>query len=530
MGSDCEISMATDCHRLNRIYATARRLSRRAAASGSQRRLLLCVGAAMTFASSALVPAFGQYSQTSTGASSTGSGAAAATSAGGQANSTPGGALNSSANPYAGSVVADKPTGTVLSLSFDDAIQRGLQHNLGLILQNSSVQSAGGQRLRELQALLPNVTGNVREAVTQVNLRAQGLRFPGFPAIIGPYGYTDLRMYLTQALLNVQSLDNYLAARHNFEAARLSAQDARDLVVLTVGNAYLTAVADASRIESSKAQLATSKVSLDEAVANHEAGVSPKLDLLRAQVDNQSQQQQLIVAQSQFEKDKIALARAIGLPMEQVFTVADTAPYAKLDTVDVEAAVLSAQQNRSDLKALQEQVKAAELQNKAATAERYPTVTFNGDYGDIGVNPNSSHGTGSANGVASAPIFEEGKLRGDKRVADAALEQKRAQLNDLMMQISADVRDSVLDIQAAQKVVEVARSNADLANEALGEAQQRFKAGVSDNLPVSQAQSQLEQANDQYIAALYQHNVAKLTLARALGVAQTNYKEYVGGK
>ena len=81
-----------------------------------------------------------------------------------------------------------------------------------------------------------------------------------------------------------------------------------------------------------------------------------------------------------------------------------------------------------------------------------------------------------------------------------------------------------------KKLVEAAHSNVELANEALSEAQQRFHAGVSDNLPVSQAQAQTEQANDQYISALYQHNVAKLSLARALGVAQTNYKDFLGGK
>ena len=115
-------------------------------------------------------------------------------------------------------------------------------------------------------------------------------------------------------------------------------------------------------------------------------------------------------------------------------------------------------------------------------------------------------------------------------MADAQYQQARAQLADQAQQVNADIRSSLLDIQAAAKLVQATRSNVDLANEALSEAQQRFRAGVSDNLPVSQAQSQSEQANDQYISALYQHNVAKLSLARAIGVAETNYKDYLGGK
>jgi len=97
-------------------------------------------------------------------------------------------------------------------------------------------------------------------------------------------------------------------------------------------------------------------------------------------------------------------------------------------------------------------------------------------------------------------------------------------------QIAADIRDSILDIQSAQQRVEVSRSNVQLATEALSEAQQRYAAGVSDNLAVSQAQQAMAQADNQYVSSLYQHNVAKLSLARALGLADRNYKQYVGGK
>ena len=177
-----------------------------------------------------------------------------------------------------------------------------------------------------------------------------------------------------------------------------------------------------------------------------------------------------------------------------------------------------------------EQVKGAELARKAATAERYPTISFNGDYGDIGVNPQHSHGTGDATGTLEVPVLEEGKIRGDQISAQTQLEQKRAQSSNLRGQIAADVRDAILDIQAAQRQVQVARSNVDLATEELSEAQQRFVAGIADNLAVSQAQQSLAQANDQYTSSLYQHNVAKLSLARALGVAQTGYRAYVGGR
>jgi outer membrane protein TolC len=300
--------------------------------------------------------------------------------------------------------------------------------------------------------------------------------------------------------------------------------------VLTVGNAYLTVIADGALVQSAQAQVDTSKVSLDQAAGNHQAGTAPLLDELRARVDYQTQQQTLIAAQNAFQKDKIALARAIGLPLEQQFELTDTAPYAPFDQLDPDKAVQEALANRADLKALQEQVAGAENARKAATDERLPTITFNGDYGDIGINPSHSHGTGDAVGSLDVPIFEEAKLRGDAKQAQSQLEQMRARLSDMRGQIGADVRDSILDIQAAEKLVEVAKSNVDLAKEELSEAQQRYKAGVSDNLAVSQAQQAMAQADEQYVASLYRHNVAKLSLARALGVAQSNYKDYVGGK
>src|ERR1700761_146845 len=459
--------------------------------------------------------------------SGTGGSASSGNSIGAPVQATPAQVTSST---YQGSLVKQPLVPGVLPLTLDQAIHMGLQYNLGLVLSNTNSGSAGAQQLQQLQALLPTVTGSAKESVQQVNLQAEGLNIPGFPTIIGPFGYTDIRGSVQWSLLNVQSLRNYLASKHNFQGSKLTLEDAKDMVVLTVGNAYLLCISDASRVQSAQAQVDTSKVSLDQAVANHQAGTSPLLDELRARVDYQTQQQTLISAQNQYEKDKIALARAIGLPLEQQYQLSDQAPFKALDHVDVNAAVQQGLARRQDLQALEQQVEGARGSRSAATAERYPTIAFSGDYGDIGPTLGNSHGTFDVVGTASVPLFEEAKLRGDAKDAQAQLEQKQAQLNDLRGQISADVRNSILDIEAAAKQVQVATSNVALATEALSEAQQRYAAGVADNLAVSQAQASMAQADDQLVSSLYQHNVAKLSLARAMGIAQTNYKDYVGGK
>jgi outer membrane protein TolC len=431
---------------------------------------------------------------------------------------------------YKGSIVTGKSTGQVLPLSLDEAIQRGLRANLGLVLQSSSQRQANGSRLEQLQQLLPTVTAGASITVQQIDLAAYGLKFPGINPIIGPFQTIDFRAYLTQNLVNLQAFQTYMATKHNFEASKLTAQDARDLVVLTVGNAYLLLIADQARIKAVQAELDNSKLSLDQATAEHDAGTAPRLDVLREQVDYQSEQQTLIAANNQLAKDKLALARAIGLPLDQPFELTDTTPFQALDTPDPEAAFQQALKQRKDLAAAVEQQKAAEAQQKAAFDQQLPTVTASGNYGDLGETVNHSHGTFTAEGQLSMPVLQIAQQRGANEVAGAQLDQAKARLSDQIQQVNADVRDAILDIQTAAKLVEAAKSNVELAREALSEAQDRFKAGVADSLPVSQALATDRQAEDQYISALYQHNVAKLSLARALGVASTNYKDYLGGK
>ena len=303
------------------------------------------------------------------------------------------------------------PTGTVeaapIHLTLDDAITRGLRQNLGLLLSRTQTATVRGQQLQQLQNLLPKVDANLSENLMETDLAAEGLRVPGFPTIIGPFGYTDVRANLNWTALSLNSLHNYLASKHDFRAAQLTADDARQMVILTVGNAYLMVVADQSEVDATQAEVATSKTSLDQSTARHDAGTAPKLDVLRAQVDYQTHQQQLIVARNQLVKDKLALARAIGLPMAQEFTVADSIPYQAFDQPDVRTEIRQALATRKDRQASAQTTASMIEQRKAATADRLPTVKVSADYGDIGVNLNHSHGTSAESAVRMrAPVWE----------------------------------------------------------------------------------------------------------------------------
>ena len=305
------------------------------------------------------------------------------------------------------------------------------------------------------------------------------------------------------------------------------------MVVLTVGNAYLLCIADAARIDAVNAELATSKVSLDQATAAHEAGTSPRLDVLRAQVDYQNEQQTLISTTNQLAKDKLALARTIGLPLDQEFRLTDTAPYAALDNLDPDAAFAAGAQDPQRPRRRRRAGRRPPKRSKnAAFADQLPDrQRLAATSATSARRPATRTAPTPPPARSTRPILQIAKTRGEEQVADAQLRpgQRQALRPDPAGQRGHPRLHPRHPVRRqAGRSGEVQRRPRQRG--ALSEAQQRFHAGVADNLPVSQAQAQTEQANDQYISALYQHNVAKLSLARALGVAQTNYKDYLGGK
>jgi outer membrane protein TolC len=114
--------------------------------------------------------------------------------------------------------------------------------------------------------------------------------------------------------------------------------------------------------------------------------------------------------------------------------------------------------------------------------------------------------------------------------ADSALQQRWPELADLEGQIDDQVRTAFFNLQSSSKLVSVAESNIDLANQTLGQAQDRFRAGVADNLELVQAQESVASANQSYIFSLFAYNFAKISLARAIGVAEQSAVHYLGAK
>jgi outer membrane protein TolC len=459
------------------------------------------------------VPVVGQYSASSgVVASSNQASAAAPTS------------------QLSGSVPSGPATNEALHLSLRDAINRGLRYNLGSVEAGQNTRIARGERLLALSRLLPEVSAGVSENVEQTNLSTFGLRVPGIPQIVGPYSYSAADVSVSQTLFSFESIQRFRAAKSAEQAAQLSYQDILDAVTLTVGNAYLQVIEADSRIQAQEAQVRNAKALYDQARDQVQAGTAPRIDVTRTEVQLHSEEYSLSIARNNFETAKLALGRAIGLPLGQQFELADKLPYSDLTPMTLQDALETAYKSRSDYGSAMDSEKSAERTYSAAKAERYPVVAFNGGYGDVGPTFGNSHGEFTFQAGARVPIFTGGRIKGDITQAEGELQQKKAEAENIRGQIDYDVRTAFLNLNAAREQVDVAKRSVALANENLFRSKDRFSYGVADSVEVVQAEQVLASANDQYITSLYNHNFAKLSLARAVGVARSSYSQYLGEK
>ena len=443
------------------------------------------------------------------------------------------GAPASQTSPYSGSVPST-PVAGVLRLSLQDAIDRGLKQNLGALLASADIQSAQGQRWQELSALLPHVAAAPYVDASQVNLKEFGFAFPAIPGvsiptIVGPFSYFDARATLTQSLFDWKSIENARAATERLHSSEHTYQDARDLVVLAVGYNYLSAIADEASIQTAQAQVNTAQALYHQAEDQVHAGTSPAIDALRNHVELQTREQQLIQAKNDFAIQKLTLARVIGLAPGQQFELSDTSPYQPFAGISLREALERAYASRSDYQAALASLRAAQYTLKAAKAERYPSLSFNADYGLAGQHLDSNHGVMDVRATLNIPIFAGGATHGDILEAESRLEQSREHLENLRAQIDQDVRTALLNLQSSSDQVKVAQSNIALAQQTLSQSRDRFAAGVTNSVEVVQAEEQVAKANQQYISSLYNFNYAKIALARAMGTAEQSVREYFKG-
>ncbi len=430
---------------------------------------------------------------------------------------------------FLGSVPVGQPTAEPIRLSVLDAINRALENNLGILLSDDARGRAEGEKWRAMGALLPTASGRVSETRQLIDLAAYGFPLPeGIPPIVGPFNLFDARVLVQQPILDFHALNDLKAERHNVAAAGHNYQSARELVVLVAANAYLQALAASARADAARAQLASAQALFNQATDLRQNGLVAGIDVMRAEVELNTEKQRVTASANDFEKAKLQLGRIIGLPPAQELTLVSDLPQVPVPDITLSDALDQAYKSRPDYLAALERVKAAEASRAAAVGDNLPSLALNGDYGEL-IAPGNSHATWAVAGVVNVPIFQGNRTKGRVIQAEMDLKSRRAEAEDMKAAIYYDVKTAFMDLQASSELMQAATRAREVAETTLEQARDRFSAGIANNVEVVQAQEALSRANEQYINALYLYNVGKAVLARNLGDAEAAVRRYLGG-
>ena len=416
---------------------------------------------------------------------------------------------------------------TPQKLTLNDAIQMALEKNVNVQVSATEVSEAEGARTRNLAALLPHASGSVLANLLKNNLSIEGLSFPGIPKTVGPFAYYDFRIFGSQSVVDRQAYHNWKASIQEEDAAKLSYQDTRDLIVREAAGLYLQSETAEAEIEAAQSRVQTSQTLETLAKDQHDQGLATAIDVVRAQVQLARDQQSLLVAQDNYQTSLLALARFLGLSPGTPLELAEKLQFRHIDTPDVDQTLPTALAVRDDYRALFSEQQSLIEQQKASHARYLPTFGINGNYGAAGRDFGTMPSSGGIEGVVSITIFDRDRT-GEKQQLESRVERLKAQIADLARAIEQDLRKAVLDLHSTEQQESVTQANLDLAQRELTLAEDRFRNGVTDNIEVITAQDALTSAQDDHIAAVAEHKDASAALARALGATEKNYGKYIG--
>jgi outer membrane protein TolC len=424
------------------------------------------------------------------------------------------------------SSVAQEPA--TYRLTLREAIERGLQANLNVLVAGTRIQEAKGTSIRRMsEALLPRVRGQSYANLQNRNLRAFGISFPGLPTVVGPFSNYDFRVAADQNLFDLQSYRSWKASEHAVEASRMDYQDARDLIIRSIAGLYLDAQSAAARVDATLSRVNASEALFRLAKSKHDAGTATGVDLLRSQVQLANDRQALLAAQNQYKQALLVLARNLGLNPATRLELAEPLRFEPMSLPRPESLVSSALLARADYLSLASQRQELVEQQRANRARYLPKLNINGNYGELGRSIGSVQGTGIIQGQLDFTFFDRDR-KGEAQELASRVERVDDQIADLRRGIEQDIREALLNLESASEQVTVAQQGQDLAQRELELTQDRFRSGVTNNVEVVTAQDELARAQENYILAVSSFEDAKFALARAAGDAEKSMDQYLG--
>lgn len=425
-------------------------------------------------------------------------------------------------------VTAQPATGSAAApykLTLQDAIQRGLQANLSVLLSGAKTDAAAGTRLRRLSAaLLPRVNAQTYANYQNRDLRAFGISLPGMPGVVGPFSNYDIRLYAQQNLIDLQSLNLVHASNHDLEADRMDEQDARDLIVRAVAAMYLSGESAEARVQAARARVQSSEVLLKLASDKHDAGTATGVDVLRAKVQLANDQQVELEVETLYKQALLVLERNIGMSPGVPVELAETLTFRPLPQSTVDTLLTAALAQRADYRSLVSQRQSLMDRQRANRARSYPKLSLNGNFGGIGRSVGGIQATGLIQGQIDFTLYDRDR-DGEAIEIRNQLRSVDDRMADLRRGVEEDVRSAMLNLDSAAQQVSVAQQGQELAERELEMAQDRFAQGTANNVEVVTAQDELARAQENYIVAVSSHVDAKYALARALGNTEKNVTE-----
>jgi outer membrane protein TolC len=409
------------------------------------------------------------------------------------------------------------------TLSFQQAMRLALQNNYDALIARERINEAKGRAEQARAALLPNLSGAIRQEVQTINLAAEGFRqgfFPtsSVPNLIGPFGVFDARVQMEQRVFNLQAIRLYQAEKSAVNVTRFEEEVTRQQVATQTAIAYVNAISASRAIDAACANLTLAQSLLTLARDQRAAGVATGVDVTRAETRLAEEQARLAQAQTDMQQSRLELLRVTALPLRLEVVLTDLlrlTPEA-LPTADI--TVAEAERERPEIYVAEEELRRRRYNLKAAKAELVPSLDFFGDYGESGNTPvQNALPTYDVGVQLNIPIFNGGLTLGRIKEARSLARQAELRLDDTRQQVEEDVRLALQMVVNAAEQARAAQEAVRLAERELIMSRDRFVAGVTDNLEVVTAQTTLADARFDEINALAQYNAARVNLAAARG-------------
>jgi outer membrane protein len=411
-----------------------------------------------------------------------------------------------------------------LRVTLHDAVQLALRQNPQVQIANLDLAESQQDQAISRAALLPQASLSASERVSRINLDAFiGRSFPGFSQHIGPFETFQAGPNFSAPILDLSLWRRWQASKSGVTATAAREQAVREQIATLVVSQYLGGLRAAADVKSAQSRVELAQALYNQAADLQKNGVGTGIDTLRANVELQNEQQRLITSLTDLKTTLFGLARLLNLKPEQTVELADEVSFFETPAIAVDQSIRSAVENRPEMKALAAQQVGLRRQREAASAEKLPVVSFNGNWAYQGLSPTSSIPTYVYGGNVDIPLFTGGRIQAQTARADLEIRKLEQQRQDQENAIALEVKTAAAQLESAGSEVKVANLGVDLAREEVNQARDRFNAGVANNIEVISAQDALSRANDNQIQALYRYNQSRADLARATGQMQNLY-------